>query len=198
MNYQNEQRRLTEKWTTSTVVLSNTLKEVTKGEVVQTNRFTNVALDVLVMKLLEVQRGSFTKVSYDLLQSAILKAIDTKSVEVAQVFNDLIVATGNLQNRNEEQQYKNNDLPNELRTQNATSVLKKTLQAVVFNVNQFPFEQMTNKSVEQLNQSLGVASEANHEKATTDELISAFTAILQSLLDVQLIKCNKLKTAYNS
>lgn len=200
MGYQNEQKRLTEKWMTSTVVLTNMVKEVTNGSVVQTNRFATAVLDILVMKLLEVQKGSFTKDSYDLFQEAILKAIESKTVEVANVYNNLITATGNLQTKksNEAQQYKMNSMPNEVRTQNATSVLQKTLQAVIFNVNQFPFNQMTKKSVEQVTQSLQLAVEVDQEKVTSDELIGAFKAILQSLLDVQLIKGNSVKTAYNA
>lgn len=200
MDDQNKQKRFKEKWMTSTVVLANTIKEVNNDGVVQTNRFATATLDILVMKLLEVQKGSFTNDSYELFQEAILNAIETKSVEVEHVYNNLITATGNLQikNSNKAQQYKNNRVPNEVRTQNATSVLQKTLQAVIFYVNQFPYYQMTKKSVERVHRSLQLAAGVSKEKATSDELIGAFKAILQSLLDVQLIKDNRVKTAYNA
>ena len=45
----------------------------------QTERFTIIDLDILIRKLLEVQKENFTKDSYELLQRVICDANNIKS-----------------------------------------------------------------------------------------------------------------------
>ena len=63
----------------------------------QKERFATIALDVLVRKLVEVQKEDFTINSYELLQHAIFDAINMKSTDIAQAYDGLNTATRTLQ-----------------------------------------------------------------------------------------------------
>ncbi|WP_342575161.1 hypothetical protein MHH37_04305 [Solibacillus sp. FSL K6-1781] len=76
--------------------------------------------------------------------------------------------------------------------QYAEFVLRNTLQAILFNVNQFPYNEMTNRSVSQLNQTIQFAKEAIAENTTIHELIFALRSVLGLRMDVQLIKKDEL------
>ncbi|AMO84536.1 hypothetical protein B857_00315 [Solibacillus isronensis B3W22] len=76
--------------------------------------------------------------------------------------------------------------------QNAESVLRNTLQAILFNVNQFPYIEMTDGSVSQLKQTIQFAKEAIAENTTIHELIFGLRSVLGSQMDVQLIKKDEL------
>lgn len=190
MNHQNEKKKLHGEWISSTIVLLRDSTEERQGGMLQTERFATIALDVLVRKLLEVQKEGFTKDSYELLQHAILNAINTKSMDVVQVYDNLITAAGRLQAKplimRSHDQF--GYIKTEKSPQSAGAVLRNTLQAIIFNVSQFSYKQMTESSVEQLNQTMQFAKEAIDENATTHELIFALRSVLGSLLDIQLIK----------
>ena len=193
MNYSCEKKKLQSEWTTSTVVLLMELKE-NKHEG-QTERFATIALDVLVRKLLEVQKEDFTIASYELLQHAIFDAINMKSIDIAQAFDGLITATGKLQTSHliMESHYPYKYINRESSIPNAESVLRNTLQAILFNINQFPFNQMTDQSVDQINQTLKFAKEAIDENATTHELNFALRSVLGSLMDVRLKQKDEIR-----
>ncbi|MGN7477185.1 hypothetical protein ACTHOQ_04955 [Solibacillus silvestris] len=194
MSHQNKRKNLKCKWI-STVVLLEDMREIEREEMAATDRFPAAALDILIMKLLEVQKNEFTKDSYETLQNTILKALNTKSGEVAQIFNELLTAAGNLQikHANEQRQYADKETINESPRQTAASILQKALQAIVFNVNQFPYDQMTDVYVEQVNRSLRSADEAVKEKAEKHELKLAFMSVLASLMNVQLLEKNEME-----
>lgn len=193
MNHQSEKKKLQSEWTSSTVVLLMDSKEEKQKE--QTERFATIVLDILVRKLLEVQKDDFTKDSYELLQHAIFDAINMKSTDIAQAYDGLIIAAGKLQTKPliMESLHPNKNINRENPIQNAGSVLRNTLQAILFNVNHFPYHEMTDQSVEQLNQTIQFAKEAIDENATTHELMFAIRSILGKLMDVQLIKKDKVK-----
>ncbi|MEK5079494.1 hypothetical protein MKX73_11265 [Solibacillus sp. FSL W7-1436] len=186
MNYQSEEKNLQNEWISSQVVLLTELKEEKYED--RTERFATIALDVLVRKLLEVQKADFTIDSYEVLQHAIFDAINMKSTNIVQAYGGLITAAGKLQTR---------PLPMELHDpykyinredtmQNAETVLRSTLQAILFNVSKLPYNEITDRSVEQINMTLQLARETTAENVTTHELIFALRSVLESLMDVQL------------
>lgn len=193
MNYSSEKKKLQSEWISSTVVLLMDLKE--EKHEGQTERFATIALDVLVRKLLEVQKEDFTVYSYELLQRAIFDAINMKSTDIAQAYYGLITAAGKLQTSPllMESQYPYKYINREKPIQNAESVLRNTLQAILFNINQFPFNEMTDQSVEQINQSMQFAKEVIDENASVHELIFALRSVLGALTDVQLKLKDEMK-----
>lgn len=193
MNYSSEKRKLQSEWISSTVVLLMDLKE--EKHEGQTERFATIALDVLVRKLLEVQKEDFTIDSYELLQHAIFDAINMKSTDIAQAYDRLITAAGKLQTSPllMESQYPYKYINREKSIQSAESVLRNTLQAILFNINQFPFNEMTDQSVEQINQTMQFAKEVIDENASVHELIFALRSVLGALTDVQLKQKDRMK-----
>ncbi|MFS0874439.1 hypothetical protein [Solibacillus isronensis] len=192
MNYSSEKKKLQSEWISSTVVLLMDLKE--EKHEAQTERFATIALDVLVRKLLEVQKEDFTIDSYELLQHAIFDAINMKSTDIAQAYDGLITAAGKLQTSPllmESYPYKY--INREKSIQSAESVLRNTLQAILFNINQFPFNEMTDQSVEQINQTMQFAKEVIDENASVHELIFALRSVLGALTDVQLKQKDRMK-----
>lgn len=193
MNYSSEKKKLQSEWISSTVVLLLELKE--EKHECQTDRFATIALDILVRKLLEVQNEDFTIDSYELLRHAIFDAINIRSTDIAQAYDGLITAAGKLQSSHliMESHYPYKYINRENSIQNAESVLRGTLQAILFNINQFPFNEMTDQSVDQINQTMQFAKEAIDENATAHELIFALRSVLGSLMDVQLKQKAKMK-----
>ncbi|MEK4384972.1 hypothetical protein MKZ25_04120 [Solibacillus sp. FSL W7-1464] len=184
MDHQNEKKK--NEWISSTVVLlMDSREERQKG---QPEHFAAIALDILVRKLLEVQKENFTKDSYDLLQHAIFNAIGMKSTDIAQASDGLIIAAGKLQTSpllmHSPHPYNYINKVNPI--QNTGSVLRNTLQAILFNVQRFPYNEMTDRSVKQIKQTIQFAKETIDQNATTHELVFALRSVLGSLMDIQL------------
>lgn len=193
MSYSSEKKKLQSEWTSSTVVLLMDLKE--EKHEGQTELFATIALDVLVRKVLEVQNEDFTIDSYELLQHAIFDAINMKSTDMAQAYDGLITAAGTLQTSLllMESHYPHKYINSENSIQNAESVLRNTLQAILFNINQLPFNELTDQSVNQINQTIQFAKEVIDENPTAHELIFALRSVLGSLMDVQLNRKDEIK-----
>lgn len=115
-------------------------------------------------------------------------------INIGQACDDLIIAARILQTKPlimeslPPYEYVNRENP----VQYAEFVLRNTLQAILFNVNQFPYNEMTNRSVSQLNQTIQFAKEAIAENTTIHELIFALRSVLGLRMDVQLIKKDEL------
>ncbi|MFL0581329.1 hypothetical protein ACH0B6_02070 [Solibacillus silvestris] len=96
-----------------------------------------------------MQKEDFTKDCYELLQHAICDSINMKSINIGRAYDDLIIVARKLQTKPlimeslSPSKYINRENP----VQNAESVLRNTLQAILFNVNQFPYNEMTDGSV---------------------------------------------------
>ncbi|MBM7665009.1 hypothetical protein JOC25_001468 [Solibacillus kalamii] len=141
-----------------------------------------------------MQKEDFTKDSYELLQHAICNSINMKSINIGQAYDDLIIVARKLQTKPlimeslPPYKYINRENP----VQNAESVLRNTLQAILFNVNQFPYNEMTDRSVAQINQTIQFPKEAIAENTTIHELIFALRSVFESVMDVQLIKKDEL------
>lgn len=130
-----------------------------------------------------------------LLQDAIVDAINMRSTDITEAYDGLIIAAGTLQTRplRLEMYSPYNYINIENPTYKARSVLRNSLQAILFSINQFPYIEMTDRSVEQINQTIQFAKEAIDEDATTHELIFALRSVLGSLMDIQLIKNVEIK-----
>lgn len=174
--------------------LEQAISHLETTESVQTLHYSMATLDVLVMKLLEVQKAGFTEESYEQLQNTILRAIVTTPDEIATIFNELVTATANLQADQATQQQSENSLENasdeavNVTEQSAQAILLKALEAIVFTVKQYPTERMVTTSQEQLNQSIQFAEETLKQNANVHELTFALTTMIGTLTDIQLIK----------
>ncbi|MER1990805.1 MAG: hypothetical protein ABS884_13885, partial [Solibacillus isronensis] len=168
MNNSGEKKKLQSDWASSAVVLLMEPKE--EKFVGETDRFATIALDVLVRKLLEVQKDDFTIDSYELLQHAIVNAINKKYTDIAQAYDGLITAAGNLQTCPliMESHYKYSN--GKISTQNAEFVLRNTMKAILFNINQIPYNELTGQSVDQISKTIQFAKEVISENTTVPEL----------------------------
>lgn len=144
----------------------------------QTVQLLTFALDIFVMKLLEVQKAGFTEHSYEQLQNTILKAIVAKPTEVSDVFDELVMVVVSLQQKMPEQEYLN---------QNVVEVLRKALQAVSFSLKQISINKMPKTSVEQIIQTLYTTDNLLNHATTTQQLIVASNELTSLLMDVQIV-----------
>ena len=191
MNNSGEKKKLQSDWASSAVVLLMEPKE--EKFVGETDRFATIALDVLVRKLLEVQKDDFTIDSYELLQHAIVNAINKKYTDIAQAYDGLITAAGNLQTCPliMESHYKYSN--GKISTQNAEFVLRNTMKAILFNINQIPYNELTEHSVDQISKTIQFAKEVISENTTVPELTLVLRRVLGSLINVQLKTTSEMK-----
>lgn len=191
MNNSGEKKKLQSEWASSAVVLLMEPKE--EKFVGETDRFATIALDVLVRKLLEVQKEDFTIDSYELLQHAIVNAINKKYTDIAQAYDGLITTAGNLQTCPliMESHYKYSN--GKISTQNAEFVLRNTMKAILFNINQIPYNELTEQSVDQISKTIQFAKEVISENTTVPELTLVLRRVLGSLINVQLKTTSEMK-----
>lgn len=191
MNNSGEKKKLQSDWASSAVVLLMEPKE--EKFVGETDRFATIALDVLVRKLLEVQKDDFTIDSYELLQHAIVNAINKKYTDIAQAYDGLITTAGNLQTCPliMESHYKYSN--GKISTQNAEFVLRNTMKAILFNINQIPYNELTGQSVDQISKTIQFAKEVISENTTVPELTLVLRRVLGSLINVQLKTTSEMK-----